>query len=239
MVINRAAARLIWGNDDPLTTPVVGSAGSTRVIGVVEDARYEDVEQPAAPAIFVAAAQTGLRHGFVLARTAGNPEALLGSVKQAVQRAGRGDALGTVRTVSSQLADVTARNRLLALIVSLFAVAAMFLAALGVYGSLSLVVAQRSRELAIRRTLGAQRRSLAIMVLSQAATLTMLGGAFGLSLAWIAARSLSALLYDARPLDPVVYGSAVLLLAAAVTVAAMVPSIRSMRIDPREAMRSD
>jgi predicted permease len=238
-IINRAAAREIWGGDDPLTTPLIGSSGTTRIVGIVADARYEDPERPAVPAVFFASEQTGTRHAFLIVRTAGDPAAFIGSVREAIRRAGSGHAIGSVRAVSSQLSDATTRNRLIATVVTCFAIAALLLAALGIYGSLSLTVMQRSRELAIRRALGAERRSLVVMVISQIAKVGVYGAASGVLLAWIAARAASSLLYDTRPLEPAAYLVASLLLVCTVAAAAVVPSVKSMRADPRDAMRSD
>jgi putative ABC transport system permease protein len=239
MVINRAAARRIWGSDDPLTTPVVYGDRTRRVVGIVEDARYEDVERAPEPAIFLPAAQTRLGRGVLFVRTTSSAGVTGIDIKSAVRRAGRGHAMGDVRELTQRLRDAGARNRMSAAIVTIFAATALFLAGLGVYGSLALAVTQRSREFAIRRALGANRGSLVGMVAAQAARLSVLGGAIGLALAWAASREISGLLYDARALEPRVYIASALLLVMAVATAAVLPSIRTMRADPRDAMRAD
>ncbi len=237
MIINREAARRIWGADDPLTTPAMFGDHARRVIGIVEDARYEDPERSPEPAIYLPA--VGLARGVLFIRTkrAGTP--IAPDVRSAIRLAGRGNAMGDIRELTDRLEGATARNRLSASIVTTFAITALLLAGLGVYGSLALAVMQRSREFAIRRALGAGRGSLVRMVVSQAAKLGVLGGIVGLALGGVVGRGVSGLLYEARPLAPGVYLASVGLLGAAVAVASLVPSLRSMRADPRDAMRAD
>ena len=239
MVINRSAARRIWGSDDPLTTPVVYGAKTRRVVGIVEDARYEDVERAPEPAIYLPAVQTRLSRGVLFIR-AGAPGAITAAdVRSAVRRVGRGHAIGDVRELKERLRDAMARNRFSAFIVTTFAITALLLASLGVYGSLALAVMQRSREFAIRRALGAGRGSLVRMVAMQAFRFSVLGAVVGLTLAWAASREISGLLYEAKPLDPAVYGASAGLLVLAIAAAALLPSVRTMRADPRDAMRAD
>jgi len=237
MLINREAARRIWGSDDPLATPADFGGRLRRVVGIVDDARYENLERPVEPAIYLPAGRQN--RGILLVRVGSPGVQIAPDIRAAVRRAGRGHAMGDIRELTDRLEDATARNRLSASVVTIFALTALLLAGLGVYGSLALSVVQRSREFAIRRALGANRSSLVSMVLRQAAKLAVFGAVFGLALGWAASRGMSGFLYEARPLEPTLYVSSVLLLAMAVVGAALVPSLRSMRADPRDAMRAD
>jgi predicted permease len=239
MIINRSAARRIWGADDPFTTPVVYGDNTRRVVGIVEDARYEDIEREPEPAIYLPAIQTRLSRGVLFVRTADAGSLAPADIRSAVRRASRGHAMGDIREITNRLRDAMARSRLSATIVTVFAITALLLASLGVYGSLALAVLQRGREFAIRRALGANRGSLVRMVIMQAVRLSLVGGAIGLLFSWAASRQIGGLLYEARPLDPRVYGASALLLLAAVAAAALLPSLRTMRADPRDAMRAD
>jgi predicted permease len=236
MIINRTAERTIWGSDDPLLTPIHDGERSTRVVGIVDDARYSDLERPAEPAIFVPF--RGSR-GVLFIRGEGDPASLIPSVRQAIRRAGAGHAPGQIQVMAERLREATVRNRLSAQIFTSFAVSALLLAAVGVYGTLALRVSQRSREFAIRRALGASTRSLARMVGVQATALTVAGGIVGAVLAVALNRGLSALLYDVRPLEPQAYVLSALLLIGVIAAAAARPTARSVRIDPREAMRAE
>jgi putative ABC transport system permease protein len=237
MMINREAARRIWGSDDPMTTPADFGDRKRRIIGIVEDARYEDPERAPEPAIYMPAIR--MSGGVFLVRSSHAGAPIAADIRAALRRANHGNSVGAIRELGDRLRDATARNRLSASIVTVFAITALLLAGLGVYGSLALSVIQRSREFAIRRALGANPRSLVSMILSRAAKLAGVGAVVGIALGLAASRGMSGLLYDARPLAPGLYVSSMLLLALAVAAAALVPSLRSMRADPRDAMRAD
>jgi ABC-type antimicrobial peptide transport system permease subunit len=118
-------------------------------------------------------------------------------------------------------------------------VSALLLAAVGVYGTLALRVTLRGRELAIRRALGASTASLAASVGLQTARIGLAGAALGIVGAVLVARAMSALLYGVTALDPLVYLGATMLLCGAIGVAAAAPTARTLRTDPRDAMRAD
>jgi putative ABC transport system permease protein len=147
VIVNREAARLAWGGEDPLATPAIWGGGPIRVIGIVEDARYGDIEQPARPAIFLPFGQRA--HGVIFVRTHRDAASLVAPVRAAIRRAGRGNAPGGVHTMTSQLRDATVRERLGAQVFAGFALCALLLAAFGVYGTATLAVLQRTREFAI------------------------------------------------------------------------------------------
>ena len=236
MIVNRAAARAIWGADDPLATPVEGDDGRVDVVGVADDARYEEIERPAQPTVFVPFRGT---RGVLLVRADGDVAALAPAVRRAVRDAGAGHAMGEVRPMTDRLRDATTRNRLGAQVFTAFAASALLLAAIGVYGTLALRVAQRTRELAIRRALGADGGAVARLVGAQAAAIALAGGLAGAVAAVAVGRAVAGLLYDVRPLEPPVLAASGALLLLAVLLAAALPTARSLRVDPREAMRAE
>ena len=236
MVINRAAARIVWGSDDPLSTPVRAGSGPIQVVGVVDDARYEDVELPARPAVFMPFHD---HRGVVFVRTAGAAAALTAAVRDAIHRAGAGHALGQVQTMEARFRDATVRERLVAQVFGALALVSLLLAAIGIYGTLSLSVSQRTREFSIRRALGASSGSLARLVSGQTATIVALGGGIGLLAALGASRGVAALLYEVGSPPPEVYAASAVLLTCAVAGASARPLWRALRVDPREAMRAD
>ena len=217
MIINQAAARALWGADDPLTTPIRSDTTTIAVVGVVGDARYGDVEHPAEPAVFFPHRDS---RGVLFLRTEGDPVALIASVRAAIRRAGSGHATSDARTMDSRLHDATARNRLSLQVFTTFAISALLLAAIGVYGTLALRVTLRARELAIRRALGASSASLAGIVANQTIVIALAGAVLGLAGATLVARAMSSLLYDVTALDPAVYVGATVLLALAIGAAA-------------------
>jgi putative ABC transport system permease protein len=235
-IINRSAAREIWGSDDPLTTPIAGQPSPIDVVGIVDDARYGDLERPAEPAMYVPF--RGPRGGLFV-RVSGDPASFAASIRNAVRAAGPGHAMANVQIMRNKLRDATARSRLTAQVFTAFAASALLLAAIGVYGTLALSVAQRSREFAIRRALGADIRSLLAIVASQAVRLGGIGIIIGSVVAFPASRALASVLYGVHALEPRIYTQTGALLLAALALASVAPVLRSTRVDPRDAMKAE
>jgi predicted permease len=235
-IINRAAAREIWGAADPLTMPIAGNPAPIDVVGIVDDARYGDIERAAEPAMYVPF--RGARGGL-FAHVSGDPASYAAAIRTAVRAASPGHAMAHVQIMQNRLRDATARSRLLAQVFSVFAASALLLAAVGVYGTLALSVLQRSREFAIRRALGADLRSLLAIVAGQAAALTGLGVLVGSIFALLASRALASLLYGVQSLEPRIYLQSGVLLMVVLATACVPPLLRSARVDPRESMRAE
>jgi putative ABC transport system permease protein len=235
-IINRSAAREIWGNDDPLTTPIGGEPAPIDVVGIVDDARYGDLERPPEPAMYVPFRGT---RGGLFVRVSGDPASFAASIRNAVRAAGPGHAMANVQIMRNKLRDATSRSRLTAQVFTAFAASALLLAAIGVYGTLALSVAQRSREFAIRRALGADIRSLLGIVAGQAVRLGGIGIVIGGILAFPASRTLASVLYGVHALEPTTYAQTGVLLLAALAMASVAPVLRSTRVDPRDAMKAE
>ena len=239
MVINSTAARTIWGTDDPLTTPVPRDDRAIDVVGVAGDVRYEDIESEPKPAIFFPVAQMNRSRAMLFVRTAGDPASLANAVRNAVRAVDRNHTVSDVQTLRHRMYEATARDRFATQVLSAFAVTALLLAAIGIYGVLSLAVAQRRRELGIRMALGAERGGVLAMILGQAMSIAAAGGCIGAVGALLAGRALGSMLYGVSPADPVTYVVCGLVLAAAVLAAAIVPAARATQVHPMVALRSD
>ena len=244
MIINETAARTIWGSADPLTTPVEYDTTAVYVVGIVGDARYEDLEARPQPAIFVPYAQARRTRGTLFLRIACqtrehacDPAPLSAALRSAVREVDRDHAVSDIKTMRQRLFDATARNRFNTRVLGAFAGVALLLAAIGIYGVLSLAVTERTRELGIRLALGAEQRSLLTMVLGQALSLALVGGFAGVLVALAAARALSSLVYGVATTDPATYLTSAALLGVVTIVAAFVPAYRAARTDPLEAIR--
>lgn len=137
------------------------------------------------------------------------------------------------------MADAITQQRFRTRLMVTFAGLAALFALLGIYGVTARAVAQRTRELAIRMALGAERRAVLAMVVRQGATLALGGAAIGLGLALVAGRFVRELLYDVSPTDPVAIGGIALLVAGASVAAGLFPARRATRVDPMEAMRAE
>ena len=245
MIINETAARTIWGSADPLTTPVEYDSGPVYVVGIVGDTRYEDIESPARPAIFVAYTQGTRTRGTLFVRVRCqtgsdcDPTTLAGSLRREVRGIDPGHALSDIQTMRERMFQATARNRFSSRILAAFAGVALLLAAIGIYGVLALAVTQRRRELGIRLALGAEQRSLLTMVLGQAISLAAAGGVIGIIVAVAVTRALGSLVYGVSTTDPPTYVMSAVVLAATAVLAALVPAWRAARVDPTIAMRAE
>jgi putative ABC transport system permease protein len=240
-IINETAAKQIWAGADPLRTPIVGwGADPIRVVGIVGDMRFEDIEGAAQPAMFLPYSQQSRPRGVVFVRGAGRgPAALAGAVRQQIRAVDRNHATYDLRTMRDLMRDATARSRFSTIVLSTFAAVALVLASLGIYGVMSLAVAQRTRELGVRLALGADARALLRMVVGQAMALVAVGGLVGLVGAMVAARAVRTLLHGVAPLDPWAYGISATILALAALVATVVPALRATRVNPLEALRAE
>jgi len=239
MVINATAARTIWGSDDPLTTPVARDSFPINVVGVVGDVRYEDIEADPKPAVFFPVAQMTRSRAMLFVRTAGDPASLAAVVRNEVKAVDRNHTVSDVQTLRQRMFDATARDRFATQVLSAFAVTALLLAAIGIYGVLSLAVAQRRRELGIRMALGAERGGVLAMILGQAMSLAAVGSVAGGVAALMAGRALGSMLYGVTAGDPVTYIVCGLVLAVAVFAAAIVPAARATQVHPMIALRSE
>lgn len=240
VIVNEAAARQLWHGRDPLRYPLQGDSGRTiPVVGIVADARYEDVQAAPRPEMYVSLARAWRRGGVVFVRTGADPDAMLDVVRREIRSISPSYAVSGARTFRQALHDVTARSRFTTQLLTGFATLALLLAALGIYGVLAIAVAQRTREMGIRVALGAARWRVTRMVVGQAVALASVGAGIGLVGAVIAARALRVLLYGVTPLDTASYVVSTGLLLMVATAAAFIPAVRAGRVSPTEALRSE
>jgi ABC-type antimicrobial peptide transport system permease subunit len=231
--------------------PSSGSAGlrfrvadaDWEVVGVVEDLRQDSVEAPRQPELFATFQQvlaTSVR-GFdpiLIVKTAVDPLALVPSLRDAVRREAPGVALDSVMTMEDRITNSLARPRTYALLLGVFAVFAMLISGVGLFGVLSYTVAQRTREIGVRTALGAQGRDIVSLVLRQAVATAGAGSLAGLATAAGSVRSLSTLLYGVTSYDAVTFIVVPVVLIGVTIIACVVPARRAARVDPLIALRS-
>jgi putative ABC transport system permease protein len=243
VVVNRAFARAY------LDAPAVGrlipagrdDTSDWEVVGVIDDVRVPGShKQSPLPEMIVSFRQwpDGISGDPAIAvRSAGNP-AELAPVLRGILRDVEPDlALAEVRTMEDRLRDVVAAPRLYTLVVGGFAALALLIAAVGLFGLLSYVVAQRSRELAVRSALGAAPSRLVRMVVFEGLGLVAAGLVVGFAAAGVLGRGMSALLYGVTAHDPVAFGAVAALLLAAGTLACLLPALRASRVNPMTLLR--
>lgn len=240
-VINDEAAKKFFSNADPLNQELfVSGQGDQpyRVVGVVGSSRQFDIASPPSPEIFTNYQQSIMSYMYLLARTAGNPSALVPSIRRAVAEIDPEQPVGH-RTLEQQLDNAITEPRFYTLLMGLFAALALVLAAIGVYGAMAYTVSQRTREIGVRMALGAQRSTVMRLFLRDGLKLAVLGIFVGLALSFAATRAMSSLLFNIKPTDAVAFVSAALLLCLAIFLANFIPARRATRVDPLLALRNE
>jgi ABC-type antimicrobial peptide transport system permease subunit len=172
-------------------------------------------------------------------RAQGRPSDLAERVRQELLRIDASLPVVSVTTMEEELGRALAQERLLAMLASGLGLLALLLACLGLYGVMGYDVARRTQELGIRLALGAGARHVVWLVLREAVTLALVGAAFGLGAALVAARFVASLLYGLGPDDPLTLLIAAALLLAVAAVAGYLPARRAAHVDPLEALRSE
>ena len=192
------------------------------------------------PVAYFAKGQANWGNGVqVLVRTAVPPLSLAGAVRKEMRSWNKRMIIGKFDTLDNMLSESVAAPRFYLVLVSGFAVLALLVSAVGVYGTVNYSVARRTHEIGIRMALGAQRGDVLAMVLRQGVWLTVVGVALGLAGAWASTRALETLLFGVRQTDgqAFAFGSGVLVLA--VLLACYIPARRATKVDPSEALRNE
>ena len=207
------------------------------IIGVVGDVRHNGLTSDPAPTVFLL---HGQRPGYItnlVVRTDGNPLAHVAALRRAIHEADRMQAVSSVRTLEQDVASVLSRPRLYALLVTCFAMIAVLLAAVGVYGLISYFVTQRTHEIGIRLALGATRGTIFLDLVRQGTGLVGVGITAGVAVALGFTHVLSTLVYGVTPRDPVTYLLAILTLSLVAFTAIGIPAYRASRVQPISALR--
>ena len=267
VVINRMLARQVYGDEDPVGHSVrVGASTQApfQIVGVVGDERHVGVGAEATPSFFVAYRQVpSVRDLSIVVRASGAPpvaasalSSLLGplgpavsdaivrdatanAIRSAVRRIDPDMALFRVQTMEQVVDAAVQTPRSMAWLLSMFAMAALMLAAIGVFGVMSHAVSQRTREIGVRMAIGASPYRMLGSILGEGFTQVGLGLIAGVLLSVLTARLMAGLLFGVTALSVMPYVVVMILLAAVSLVACLVPARRAMRIDPATALRSD
>jgi len=172
-------------------------------------------------------------------RSKGDPEVLAAPVREAVRRAAPGLPVFSTRTLEAHTSASTFQQQMASRLLGIFGTLALTLSALGLYGVLAFVVAQRRREIGIRMALGARPREVFNMVLRRGLFLTLTGIALGAAAAYGLGQAMTALLFGVDPWDPVTLAGGILVLILTAILACVVPAVRATRVDPVTALRCD
>jgi putative ABC transport system permease protein len=242
VLVSATAARRFWPGQDPVGRLMgvgQGRFDSATVVGVVGDVRFGILDSLPGAEVYLPYHQSPRQGMIVYLKTSGDPVTITSTARAAIQEVAPGLPAYDVRTLASRVADASAQARFSAILLGLFALMALALATLGIYGVIAFVVAQRTREISIRMALGAVRRDVLGMIVRQGLVLALAGAGLGLVAACFATRVLGSLLYDVTPADPGTYGTIVILIVLAALLASWIPAHRAARIHPMESLRSE
>jgi putative ABC transport system permease protein len=239
-IVNEALAAKYWPNQDPLGKRFQVSRSRPAwytVVGVVADARTESLAQTGIPLLYLSIYQTVPRDITIFLRGKLDTAAIPSEVREQVQSVNRELPLFAAQTLDDVLQDSLSERRFSMEMVGLFALTALLLAGLGIYGTISYVVGERTHEIGIRLALGARRGKILSMVLLEGLELAIGGAALGLGAAFITAHLMAGLLFGVTPTDPLTFIGVTVLLTVVALLASYIPAMRAMRVDPLVALR--
>lgn len=255
VLINSEAARQFWPGQNPIGKRIgINYTGAGRrvsdatprlreIVGIVNAMKHGPLDAPAAPAVYMPYVQDETSHDMsamnLLVRSSENPMGLAESLRNLIHALRPDQPVQGIDSVEQMETQSVAARRYTLFLLGTFAVVDLLLAAVGVYGVISYVTAQRTREFGVRIALGATRSRVISHVLRDGVRLTILGSVIGVLGAFGVTRLLSALLFEVTPLDPISYFAAVALLALISIGACLVPAWRASRVDPIVAMQSE
>ena len=241
-VINQAAARTYWPNQDPVGKRVRLSASKpdwTTIVGVISDARTESLADAAIPQVYLDIYQRLSNDLAFFLRGQLDPATIAAQVRIQIQAVDPELPIFRPETLNDVLSSSLSERRFSMEMVALFAATALLLAALGIYGTISYLVNEQSREIAIRLALGAQRSDILRMVLRQGLGLAAAGAVLGVAGALIVSHLMAGLLFGVSPYDLSTFVGVTAVLTAVAIAASYVPALRAMRLDPMTMLHSE
>jgi putative ABC transport system permease protein len=243
-VVSEGLARRVFPGENPLGKRLQVSIGpregmDVEIVGVVGDVKFASLDAETRPAVYIPLPQLSIGLATFVARTTMDPLSLTNSVSAVVRSLDPELPLADVRSMEDVVDATLARPRTVSVLLTVFALIALVLAGVGVYGVMAYSVSQRTQEIGVRMALGATASSVFGLVLGQALKLVVLGVVAGLVAAGMLTRLLETLLFETEPVDPVTFALVTLVLMAVATLASYVPARRGTRIAPTEALRAE
>jgi putative ABC transport system permease protein len=239
VLLNETAATKFFPGENPIGKHVfIGDRTDREVIGIVAGVRHRPDSIPAATA-YAPLDQAPIPGVFFFVRSTRDAASIGAEVRRAMHEVAPQVPVYDMLTMTQRLATATAAARFRAGLLAAFALTALSLAAIGIYGVMSFAVTARTREIGVRMALGAEGGRVQRLVIGEGLALTCVGGAVGLAGALGATRLLRAFLFDLTPSDPITYGAIVVLLGAVALLATWIPARRASRVDPMDALRAE
>src|SRR5579864_3564973 len=240
IIISQSFAHHYFPNEDPLGKRVSGDGKDwATIVGVVGDVRQFGLDKEPVDTAYIPFAQSPSTAGTVIIRTAGDPMSYAKQVREAVYAADPEQPISEIKTLDQLRGETLAATRLTSILLGLFAMLALAIAATGLSGVTSLLVSQRTREIGIRLALGAQRSQVLRMVVMQGMRVILLGLAAGVVGALLATRAMQSLLFKTTVTDPLTFVGVALVLLVVALIASYIPARRVTRVDPMIALRAE
>ncbi|HEX3742283.1 MAG TPA: ABC transporter permease [Bryobacteraceae bacterium] len=240
MIVNESMAHTFWGAQDPIGQRVsFGPHAWRTIVGVVGDVHHQSLNAAPVPEMYVPYGQVPNveSHPILVVRALGDPLTLTGAVRKAVAAIDPEVPMDQTTTMQQLVYGSVGESRFRASVISLFAVLALLVACIGLYGVMSYLVSQRTREFGIRMAIGASRGAVLRQVLGQGARLAAIGVCFGLVAAVFLGRLIATLLFGVTPLDAATLAEVSLLVGAVALLASYIPARRAANADPMESLR--
>src|SRR5262245_53846483 len=242
VVINETMARSFWPNENPLGKRIQLLAPSQKgplaeIVGVVRDVSLHQLNEETQPEAYYSQAQDPDRTMSLVVRTAADPLALAAALRSEARALDNAAPVFGVSTAEQTLGQTVAQPRFNLILLGLFAVVALLLASVGIYGVLANAVRQRTHEMGVRLALGARPGAVFRLVIRQGMGLAGAGIVIGLGGAFTLTRYLESLLYEVKPTDPLTFGEVALLLLGVALLACWIPARRATKVDPMIALR--
>jgi putative ABC transport system permease protein len=241
-LVNEAAATKYWPGRDPIGERFSIGEQERVIVGIVANVRHLGPESPPRPECYLPFAQANTIGGTLAIRATGDPLAILPAVKAAIWSINKDQRLTSdTYTLEGYLDRMIAQRRFNMALLALFGGLGLIIAAVGIYGVMAYLVAQRTNEIGVRMALGATRGNVVSMILRRAGGLTVAGLALGTLMAWPLSRyfEVKSFLFQVEPADAVTYAVALTVLLAAGLVASLIPARRAASIDPLTALRHE
>ncbi|HZD76621.1 MAG TPA: FtsX-like permease family protein, partial [Acidobacteriaceae bacterium] len=241
IILSRSAAAAIFPHQNALGQRVDTGKDAMEVIGIVGDVKYDDIRKPAPfEAYYPITQNSDKKPSYVfVARVEGPAAPFAAAVRTIIARGVPEIPAPVFDTLNGILDQSLSAQRMMAMLSVFFAVCALLVTAIGLYGTLAYRTARRTSEIGVRMALGAQRTQVVSLVFRQNVAVTVTGALAGLAAALLAARALASFLYGTSAHDPLVLAGATLLLALVASAASLAPAIRAARINPLTAIRTE
>jgi predicted permease len=239
VIINESVAKGLWPGEDPIGRTAKIGKDDVIVAGVIADVRESNVEDTGGWEMYLPATQAGPDGAQLVVRTKLPPEVLTASVMSTLRDINPSQPATEFKPLKLLVEHALSPRRFFVLLVSVFAILGLILAALGIYGVISYSVTQKTQEIGIRMALGATQSRVQLGVVIKTLTLAIIGIAIGTTISFAASRLIATLLFGTEPTDPAAFLSMILLIGLVALLAGYIPARRASRIDPMVALRNN